>query len=253
MSEPSSRGLGFESRGWLVGGVLGLGWIVLFFIGAFALQGDTPSRDDSTAEIREYFSNDADTYLFGDYLIGIGFTLFFLPFLIILYRLLARGVGWADVLARVALFAGAIVIVWGGLAGTFWGALAVGAAENSEVDDSSVRTLMELDTYVFSGLLFPVGLFLGAAGLSIWLSDVLWRWLGIIGIVGFVGSYVGAAWPIEGDDEGGVAAFGLAGFIGLPLFVLLVSINLLIKTSRQGGAVMDANGGPMLLGEDRLR
>jgi hypothetical protein len=210
-----------------VGGLLGIGWLILFFIGAFALQGDTPSRDDSIASIREYFTDDGDTYLLGDYLIGIAFIVFFLPFLIILQRVLGRGEGWAGILSRVALFAGALAILWGGFAGTFWGALAVGAAENREVDDSAVRTLMELDSYAFAGLLFPVGLFMGAAGLSIWLSGVLWRWLGIIGIIGFLGSYIGAAWPIDGDDEGAVAAFGLAGFLGIAIFVLLVSINLM--------------------------
>ncbi len=211
-----------------LGGILGITWIVLFLLGAFILQGDTPSRDDSIADIREYFVDDGGRYLLGDYLLGIAFTLFFLPFVVILRRVLAARGGWPDLLARVSLYAGVIAVVWGGIAGFFWGALALGA-DNPEVDDSSVRTLMELDAYAFSGLLLPIGLFMGAAGLSIWLSGALWRWLGIIGIIGFLGSYIGAAWPADGDEEGALAAVGIVGFVGIMIFVLITSINLLMK------------------------
>ena len=221
-----------------VGGVLGLAWLVLFIIGVFVLQGDSPERDDSIAEIRRYFIEDGDTYLLGDYLIGIAFMVFFLPFLIILNRVLSSNDNSLPTIAsRVGLFAGALAILWGGLAGISWGALAIGAAENPQVDASSVRTLMEIDAYAFAGLLFPVGLFMGAAGLSIWLSGLLWRWVGAIGIIGFVCCYIGAAWPIDGDDEGAVAGFGFVGLTVIAVFVLLVSINLLMMKSR--GAVAE--------------
>jgi hypothetical protein len=42
-----------------------------------------------------------------------------------------------------------------------------------------------------------------------------------------VGSFVGAAWPIDGDEEGGLAAMGILGFVGIMLFVVATSINLL--------------------------
>ena len=233
--QPSAPGA--DQRWWRAGGLLGLAWAVLFVVGVFLIQGGTPSRDDSIAEIRRYFTEDRDAYLLGDYLVGVAFTLFFLPFLIVLRRVLATGRGWADLLARVALFAGVVAVVWGSTAAFFWGALAVGAAGNPEVDDSAVRVLMELDVYAFSGLLMPIGLFMGAAGLSIWLSRVLWRGLGIVGIVGFVGSYIGAAWPIDGDAEGPLAAVGIVGFAGILIFVILVSINLLVSKRPAGAAV----------------
>ncbi|MDQ3738244.1 MAG: hypothetical protein M3337_03650 [Actinomycetota bacterium] len=179
--------------------------------------------------VRQYFVDDGGRYLLGDYLLGIAFTLFFLPFVVILRQVLAAQGGWPELLARVSLYAGVIAVVWGGIGGFFWGALALGA-DNPEVDDSSVRILMELSTYAFAGLLFPIGLFMGAAGLSIWLSGVLWRWLGIVGIIGFLGSYIGAAWPIDGDEEGPLAAIGfVGGFLGIMIFVLITSINLLMK------------------------
>ena len=211
-----------------LGGICGIGWIVLFFLGAMVLQGDTPSRDDSVEEIRRYFSEDGDTYLLGDYLLGIAFTIFFLPFIIVLRRVLASAGGWPELLARVSFYAGLTALIWGGIAGFAWGALAIGA-DNADIDDSAVRTLMELDAYAFSGLLLPIGLFMGAAGLSIFMSGVLWRWLGVIGIIGFVGSYIGAAWPIDGDEEGTIAAIGIVGFVGVVLFVLITSIALLMR------------------------
>lgn len=228
----SSREGRFIDQWWRVGGILGIVWLVLFIIGAFIIQGDSVERSDSIAEIRQYFVDDGDIYLLGDYLIGIAFVFFFLPFLIVLRRVLEAGGTWAALLARVALFAGVVGLIWGGIAGFFWGALAVGAAGNSEVDDSSIRTLMELDAYAFAGLFLPFGLFLGAAGASIWLSRVLWRWLGIIGLIGFLGALIGAAWPIDGDDEGALAGIGLIGYLAMMIFVLLVSINLLMQRSR---------------------
>lgn len=208
----------------MVGGILGLLWVVLFLIVAIFLQGDIPMRDDPVDEIRAHWVDDGDTYLVGDYLLGVAFMIGFLPFLIVLTRILAAGRGWSELLARIALFAGVIALLFGAVAGFAWGALALGA---DGFEDSTIVMLMEMDAYAFSGLLFPVGLFLGAAGLSIWLSGILWRWLGIIGIIGFVGSYIGAAWPIDGDEEGAVATVGIIGFVGLMLFVLIASIGLL--------------------------
>ncbi|MGQ0744552.1 MAG: hypothetical protein ACT4OS_09505 [Acidimicrobiales bacterium] len=207
------------------GGLLGLGWALLFIAG-FVLIGTIPSRGDSMAEIRSYFTENREPYLLADYLIRVAFALFFLPFVIVLRRILGSEKGWPDLLATIGLFAGALIVLWGGVASFFWGALAV-AGGRVEFDDSVVRALMELDAYAFAGLNFVIGLFMGATGLSIWLGRALWRGLGIVGIVGFVVSFAGAAWPIQGDDEGVLGSLGILGFVGIVLFVVLVSINLL--------------------------
>ena len=225
----SDTGATFWNQWWRVGGLLGIGWIVLFIIGGFILQGETPSRDDDIAEIREYFTDDAEMYLAGDYLIGLGFTLFFLPFLVILRRVLGVAAGWPNIFARVALLAGVIALIWGGIAGFFWGTLAVGAAEHEEIDDSAVRLLMEIDVYAFAGLQLPVGVFMLATGLSIWLGRTLsWRWIGIVAIIGGILALIGAAWPIDGDEEGALAIPGFIGFLLILISVLLISINLLL-------------------------
>ncbi|MPZ23482.1 MAG: hypothetical protein GEU28_08040 [Dehalococcoidia bacterium] len=214
---------------WRIGGICGLAWAILFIVAAFILQGDSPSRDDSIEEIRQYFTEDDSVYLLGDYLLAFAFGLFFLVYLVILRRVLSAIDGWPAILATVALFAGALTIIWGAIAGFFWGALALGAS-NPEIDDSAVRTLMEIDTYAFAGLQFPLGVFLGAAGLNILLSGTLFpRWLGIIALVAAIGALIGAAWPIDGDDEGVIASIGLIGLLGALVFVVISSVLLLIR------------------------
>lgn len=225
----SETGTPFWNQWWRLGGVAGILWLVLFIIGGFVLQGDTPSRDDDIAEIREYFTDDAETYLLGDYLIGLGFTLGFVPYIVILRRVLGGGLNLSGILSRIAFVAGIITVIWGAAAGFFWGTLAIGAAENEEVDDSAIRLVMEMDVYAFAGLVFPISLFLLAAGLSLWLSGVLLRWLGLIGIIGGVAGFISAVWPVDGDEEGVLAGIGILTFLGALIFVLATSIALLLK------------------------
>ena len=225
----TDTGAPFWNQWWRVGGIAGILWIVLFIAGGFVLQGDTPSRDDSIDEIREYFTDDAETYLLGDYLIGLGFTLGFITYIVVLRRVLGGGLDWAGLLSRIAFVAGIITVIWGAVAGFFWGTLAIGAAENEEVDEGGIRLLMEADVYAFAGLVFPISLFLLAAGGSIWLSGRLNRWLGLIGVIGGIAGFISAAWPIDGDEEGALASIGIITFVGALLFVLATSIALIMK------------------------
>ena len=215
---------------WRLGGIFGIGWVLLFFIGGFALQGDSPSRTDSIESIRQYFTDDGDIYLAGDYLLGIAFIFFFLPFVVTLRWVLGSGEGWPPIWSWLSVVGGVIATIWGGIAGVFWGALAVGAAKNPEVEDTSVRTLMELDIYAFSGLGLPVALFIGAASIVILRTGVMWRWLAALGLISAVLMIIGAAWPIDGDEEGAIAIPGFIGFIGAALWILISSINLLMRT-----------------------
>ena len=79
---------GLFAQWWRIGGICGIVLVVLFVVGAIVLQGDTPTYDQSAAEIREFWADDGQRYLIGDYLIGIGFVIFFLAFLSALRGLL---------------------------------------------------------------------------------------------------------------------------------------------------------------------
>jgi hypothetical protein len=108
-----------------------------------------------------------------------------------------------------------------------WGTLAL-SADNPEIDDSSVRLLMELNQYSFSLFQFGLALFVLAAAIVVLRTGVLWRWLAAIGLIAAVLQVVGAAWTIDGDEEGVLSIFGLIGAPVTMLFVLLSAINMIV-------------------------
>ncbi|MEX0682086.1 MAG: DUF4386 family protein [Dehalococcoidia bacterium] len=219
---------GMMAQWWRLGGIAGIAWIVVFVV-SIVLQGESPSRDDSIEDIRQYFSDDGDMYLVGDWLIGVAFFFFFLPYAVVLSYMVRRDDGMPPILANLVVIGAVTATVFGGVASIPWGALAIGAAENPEVDDSAIRTLMELDTYGFTLSQLPIGLFLAASSLAIWRTGALWRWLGLLGGLAAILLVVGAAWTIDGDEEGGIAILGFIGFPGTLLFILISSVGMIMR------------------------
>lgn len=212
---------------WRLGGVFGIVFAILFIIGAIILQGDIPMRDDSIEDVRAYFREDGDTYLAGDYISAIGFVLFFLPYVVTLRWVLGSGEGWPPIWSWVMVVGGVSMVALGGAGAATFGTLAL-SADNSEIDDSSVRLIMEMNSYFFVLFAFGMALFVGSASLAVLRAGVLWRWLAAPGLLAAVLLIIGAAWPIDGDEEGALA---ILGFIGAPvtlLWVLLSSINMIM-------------------------
>jgi hypothetical protein len=215
---------------WRIGGVAGLIYVVLFVIGAFALAGDSPSRGDSVEDIRTYFADDGQLYLIGDYLTAIAFLFFFLPFIVTLRTLLGAVEPTPAIFSRLGLIGGVLSVVFGGVGGIFWGALALGIADNAEANnDAIIRTLMELDTYAFATPLnLSLALFVLAFSIVIWETGALWRWLGAIGILASILNIIGSAWPIDGDEEGVIAAIGFfPGNLLAIIWLVAICINLI--------------------------
>jgi hypothetical protein len=210
---------------------------VLFIIGGLVLQGDSPSRDDSIEDIRAYFADDGQTYLIGDYLTALGFLFFFLPFLVTLRSLLGSSEPSPPILSRLGLIGGLVATIFGGVAGIFWGALAIGIADNPDVDDSVIRALMELDVYAFATpLQLSFALFVLAFSLVIWETGALWRWLGPVGVLSAVLTVIGAAWPIDGDEEGVIAAISFfPGNLLAIIWLIAICINMLRLSEPPGG------------------
>jgi hypothetical protein len=224
---------GFERQWWRIGGALGIAFTVVFLINIF-ISGEPPSRDDSIEEIRQYFTDDGDLYLITDYIGGLAFFVFFLPYLVTLRWVLGPSEGSPPIWSWLTVIGGVLMVAFGGAATVFWGALANGVAEHPEIDDSSIRLLMELDLYAFTLWGYTMALFTGAASIVILRYGGLWRWLGIVGLIAAVLNLISVAWPIDGDDEGAIAIFG---FIGAPLtllFVLGSSINMLMMKEEPG-------------------
>jgi hypothetical protein len=212
---------------WRVGGAFGIGFAALFVIGAIIIQGEPPMRDDSIQEIRKYFADDGTKYLVGDYMTSIGFVLFFLPYLVTLRWVLGSGEGWPPIWSWLTVVGGLIMVALGGAGAMAFGTLAI-SADNKEIDDSSIRLFMEMNSYAFNLFSFGMALFVGSASVVILRTRVLWRWLPLLGFVAAILLVSGASWPIDGDENGPLAVPGFIGAILTLLFVILSSINLLV-------------------------
>jgi len=207
---------------WRVGGMFGIGFVILFIIGPVLLTGDTPTRDDSIEDIRKFYADDGEMYLVGDFIAGIAFTFFFLPYLVTLRWVLGSGEGWPPIWSWLTVLGGLSFLVVGGTSAVFSGALAISEGNPDVIDDGGVRLLMEMGTYAFTGFTLTLGLFVASASLVVLRTGVLWRWLAGLGFLAAVLLVVGSAWPIDGDEEGALAVLG---FIGAPLTLLWILIS----------------------------
>lgn len=213
---------------WRMAGVDGIIWAVLFIVGALVLQGDVPARSDTPEDIRQFFVDNGQEYLVGDFLVSLGFIFFFVPYAIGLRWMLGSAEGSPAIWSWMAFAGGVIATVIGGVVGLGYSALAIGLASNEDLTDPTLRLIVDMNAVGFALTMVALALFVGAAGFVVLRTRVLWRWLGVIGVAAAALLIVGASWPIDGDDEGVLASLG---FVGLPLtllFVLLSSIGLIM-------------------------
>ena len=213
---------------WRIGGAFGIGFVILFIAGIVA-QGDIPMRGDSIEEVRAYFQDDGDMYLVGDYLTGIAIVFLFLPYLVTLRWVLGSGEGWPPIWSWLTVVGGVTMVALGGAGSMTFGTLAL-SADNPEIDDSSVRLLMEMNSYAFTLFSFGMALFVGSASLVILRTGVIWRWLAGLGLLAALLLVIGAAWPIDGDEEGAIAILGFIGAPATMLFIIISSINMIIRS-----------------------
>jgi hypothetical protein len=216
---------GIMQQWWRLGGVLGIAFIVLFIIGGFILQGESPTYNDPIAEIRAYWEDDGQTYLIGDYLIGLAIVLFFLPFLVCLRTLLGRAEGEPQIWSRVCFAGGLLIIAFSAAAAAAWSALAFGA-EN--LDDESLLTLMYLDVGAWNAFPYAIGAFVGAASIVMIQTGVLWRWLGYLGLVVAIAALITPLGILDEDPEDIFDTLGIIPFLGLAIWLLLTSIGMLM-------------------------
>jgi hypothetical protein len=202
--------------------MFGIGFVILFIIGPVLLTGDTPTRDDSIEDIRKFFADDGEMYLVGDYIAGIAFTFFFIPYLVTLRWVLGSAEGWPPIWSWVTVLGGVGFLVIGGTQSVFFGALAISEGKPEVISDESIRLIMEITTYGFTGFSLTMGLFVASASLVVLRTGVLWRWLAALGFLAAVLAVVGASWTIDGDEEGALAVLG---FIGAPLTLLWILIS----------------------------
>lgn len=218
-----------------IGGIAGIIFVVVFAVG-IVVSGDTPMVNDDIEEIRAFWtdSGDTDSYLVGDWLTAVAFLLFFLPFLSALRSVLGPADPSGGMWARTAFGAGLVLVGLGGAASMANGALGLGQAEG--LDDSTLRFVTDATAYGF-GVAAPLAIAatLVPASLVILATGVLWRWLGILGLVVALAGVVGALWVVDGDQESFLGVLGFIAFVGLGVWILATSVAMLMSDRRDRG------------------
>jgi hypothetical protein len=67
---------------WRWAGFAGVAWFVAFIVGGVVLQGEPPAYNEPIAEVRDFFADDGQRYLVGDYIVNIAFVLLLLPLIV---------------------------------------------------------------------------------------------------------------------------------------------------------------------------
>ncbi len=206
MSNDSSGS--WRRTGGIAGIVFGVAYIVLVLI----LVGSSPTLGDPIADIRDYFTNDANTYFALNWFLALLLIFGFLPFASALRSMLATSDVDAGMWARVSFGGAVATVAVVGVGSLFWSALALNGPE--EYSDGAVQALMSLDALTF-GAVAPWGfaLFLTGASVVILRTGMLWKWLGWLGVVASVLLVIGTWWVVDGDPEGAVATLSLIGVI----------------------------------------
>jgi hypothetical protein len=207
---------------WRLGGVSG-GLFVVLSVAGVVVQHGVPAYSDSLEEIREFWVESGQRYLVGDYLLGLAFTLFYIPFFVTLTALLRRAEGDPGIASTVAFIGAIAALLWSVSASVFWGTLAF-ADFAQTASDETLRTLTALDVYATSGQPFTFAVFIGAASYVIYRRRILWRWLAYPGVVVAVSSLLAPLGILTESSEDVWELFYTVAFLGFALWILLASV-----------------------------
>jgi magnesium-transporting ATPase (P-type) len=225
----------FFDKWWRLGGVSGILFLVLFIVGA-AVQGCFPDFDEPIDEVRDWYTDNGEQFLVGSYLIVLAFILFFLPFLSSLRGLLAAAEGGQAVWSRVAFAAGLAFLAVGAVTATFCSVLAFhfGVVKDGDLDEGTIRSLMYLD-YITPIVMLLAPLLL-ASSIVIVRTGVFWRWLAIPGVIAAVLAVISGLKTLEAEPYGGITGIGDIAFPLTALWILLASINMILKREAPAAA-----------------
>jgi hypothetical protein len=227
----STQGLwGFLNTPRRVAGVLGIAFNVLLLIGGPIIQGQMPTVNDDVQAIRAYWEHDGDRFLVGDLLVGIAIVLCFLPFVVALQSVLEPADRSGGMWRRMMLVGALVAVGLGGAGAMASGGLALLSAEG--LNDSTLQFATRVEVYSHGGRDCGFALMLIAAAIVIAQSRVLWRWLAALAALTAVANIVGGLWLPDGDQGGTLAVFEFIGLIGMQIWVLVVSIQLLLPGKR---------------------
>lgn len=225
---------------WRITGGFGIAWAVLFAIGAIVLQGEPPPFDQPVADTRAFFSDRANSYLIGDYLAGIAFFLCLLPFVVGLRSLLGRAEGGPQIASTLVLVGGIATVIVGDTATAFLDGVALHRGGTS-LEDSTVHMQLLANAVAIAAIGFPMALMSFGAAWVIWRTHVLWPWLAAIAGLAGVLHVMGAAFPLAANGNNLLFFVRFTALIAFALFVLLTSVNLLIKPPGAAASTMKSS------------
>jgi hypothetical protein len=216
---------GFMDQWWRVGGVCGILLLVTFVVGAIAQGGEPPAFDDPIGEIRAFWQENGNDYLVGDFIIGAGFILFFLPFLSALRSVLGQAEGGVQMWSRIVFGGGVLFFALAGICGAPWTTLAWGGVAENASDDT-IQLLMWLDVTLNHFVPAGIVVFALPAAMVMLRTRVLPTWLGILTlIVGVIALLSMLSILADSSDDN-------YGFVAWPLsaiWILATSIVLIMK------------------------
>ncbi|MDG6107771.1 hypothetical protein [Dactylosporangium aurantiacum] len=224
----SVMGMLFSGHRWV--GLLGIGWFVLFLLGAAVLQGEPPAAGAPVAQVRDFFHTAGSRYLVGDLVAGCAFMLLLLPFGTLLPRALStveRQPPWWSPLTAVSVVA---VVTVGGTATSFLDAAAL-AAGGPQLDDSTVTALLYANTAGIALIGLPAAVFAASAAALVHHATGP-RALTLLGGLAAVLLVAGAAFPVTGTGHGPLWTVRFVSFLALALFVLGTSLYVLTGVGR---------------------
>ena len=210
---------------WKAGGFSGIVFVVMFIIG-IVLQFDMPKADAPGAEIKQYFVDDGTKYMIADFIVGLGFVFFFLPFLWALSAYLGSGEPVGQTWSRLILVYGSILTAVGATITAFGGALAYQTAEFA--DDNLLRAFVQayyytntfVTTLLLAGLAFSVGMLIMRHG-------SMPKWVGWLSMVLTVIAVI-SAFAVFGDDpEGPLGALNVLALLLWFVWTLAISYTML--------------------------
>jgi hypothetical protein len=148
-----------------------------------------------------------------------------LPFVVGLSSLLATAEGAPHIASRLVLVGGVATVAIGDAATVFLDALALGGAP-SELSDSTIRLLLELDAVAIAAIGLPMAVTAIATATVIWQTGLLPRWLAPVAMLSGILHIVGASFAAAGDAEGPLFFIRFGGLIAFAVVVAASSVSL---------------------------
>jgi hypothetical protein len=225
----------FFDKWWRLGGLFGILFFIMVIVG-ISIQGEYPDFDAPNDEVRDWFADNGEQFIVGDYLLGLTFLVLFPVFLVSLFGLLSAAEGGAAVWSRLALLGGFLYVVMAAVITLFVGALAFGFGVSDTGDDSMIRLALTMDHFAFYRVPFALAPFLLGSSLVILRTGVLWRWLAVAGLIVGLASLGSPLGALDSDVEGLGGGLVFLGFMLTNLWILLVSINMILKREAPASA-----------------